>query len=113
MLGDNIRRHDVNVWLVNTGWTGGSYGTGQRIKLAYTRALIRAALTGGYADVCFVEHPVFGVSMPAACPGVPVSLLDPRQTWADPDAYDAKAEQLRTLFADKRQSFAKRTADVQ
>ena len=104
MLGDNIQRHNVNVWLINTGWTGGSFGTGQRLKLAYTRAMIRAALTGAYADTTFVQHPIFSLAMPTACPGVPAQLLDPRQTWADPVAYDARATYLRELFAAKRQS---------
>ncbi|MBC8152907.1 MAG: phosphoenolpyruvate carboxykinase (ATP) [Bacteroidetes bacterium] len=109
MLGARIRQHTVSVWLVNTGWTGGSYGTGQRMKLPYTRAMIRAALTGGYAESSFVDHPVFGLAMPTACPGVPAELLNPRQTWADPVAYDAKAEHLNALFTDKRDSFTQPT----
>lgn len=112
MLGAKIREHSVNVWLVNTGWTGGSYGIGQRMKLSFTRAMIRAALTGALTDVSFVQHPVFGLAMPTACPGVPAELLDPRQTWADPVAYDAKAEHLGELFASKRQSFTKPTVDA-
>lgn len=107
MLGDKIRAQNVQVWLVNTGWTGGGYGVGQRMKLPYTRAMIRAALTGAFADTPFVQHPVFGVAMPTTCPDVPAQLLDPRQTWADQAAYDAKAEYLSELFANKRQSFTK------
>ncbi|GAB3224608.1 phosphoenolpyruvate carboxykinase (ATP) [Spirosoma arcticum] len=105
MLGDKIREHNVNVWLVNTGWTGGGYAVGQRIKLSYTRAMIRAALTGAFSDVPFVAHPVFGLDMPTACPDVPTSLLNPRQTWADPAAYDAKAEHLNQLFVSKRNAY--------
>ncbi len=102
LLGDRIRQHGVSVWLVNTGWTGGSYGTGSRIRLAHTRALLRAALTGGFADVPFVKHPVFGLSVPTRCANVPTDLLDPRQTWADSQAYDTTAARLHQLFAEKR-----------
>ncbi len=112
MLGQKIREHNVNVWLVNTGWTGGSYGTGQRIKLASTRAMIRAALRGTFADVQFITHSVFGLAVPATCPGVPTDLLDPRQTWADPLAYDVKATYLSELFTSKRQSFIKPAPDA-
>jgi phosphoenolpyruvate carboxykinase (ATP) len=105
MLGEKIRQHDVNVWLVNTGWTGGTYGTGQRMKLAYTRAMIRAVLTNAFVDMPFTKHAVFNLAMPMSCPGVPAELLDPRQTWADPAAYDAQAEHLNALFVDKRQSY--------
>lgn len=109
MLGDKIRQHGVNVWLVNTGWTGGPYGTGQRIKLAYTRALIRAALTGELNTVEFIQHPVFELAMPVTCPNVPTPLLDPRQTWADEKAYDLKARHLNDLFKTKRQAYAPQT----
>jgi phosphoenolpyruvate carboxykinase (ATP) len=104
MLGDKIRQHDVNVWLVNTGWTGGGFGIGQRMKLAHTRALIRAALTGTLTNSPFAIHPVFGLAMPTACPGVSATILDPRQTWADPVAYHAKADHLNNLFISKRKS---------
>ena len=112
MLGEKIREHDVKVWLVNTGWTGRGYGTGQRMKLSFTRAMIRAALTGAYTDESFVEHPIFGLAMPVTCPGVPDDLLDPRRTWADSAAYDAGAKHLNELFVTKRQSVAKRPAVV-
>jgi phosphoenolpyruvate carboxykinase (ATP) len=104
MLGDRIREHGVSVWLINTGWTGGSYGTGSRMKLPFTRAMIRAALTGALTDVPMVPHPVFGLSMPATCPGVPDALLDPRQTWTDTARYDARAEHLNELFTARRAS---------
>ncbi len=98
MLGERIRKHGVTVWLVNTGWTGGSYGTGQRISLSHTRALVKAALTGALANESFAQHPIFDLAMPTHCPGVPTALLDPRQTWTDPLAYDAKARELNDLF---------------
>lgn len=106
MLGDKIREHQTSVWLINTGWTGGSYGVGERMKLSYTRAMIRAALNHTLDKVAFEKHPVFGVQMPTSCPGVPETLLNPRQTWADPAAYDAKAEHLNSLFASKLASYS-------
>ncbi len=104
MLGDKIRQHGVSVWLVNTGWTGGGFGVGNRMKLAYTRAMIRAVLTGTLTENLFVNHPVFDLAMPTTCPDVPAPILDPRQTWADPAAYDAKANHLNRLFVEKRAS---------
>ena len=100
MLGDKIREHGTDVWLINTGWTGGSFGTGKRISLPHTRALIRAALNGSLDldQVRYTQHPVFGLAMPTNCPNVPDALLDPRQTWADGAAYDAKAAELQGLF---------------
>ena len=104
MLGEKIQQHGASVWLVNTGWTGGGFGVGHRMKLSYTRALIRAALTGTLTESTFVKHPVFDLAMPTACPGVPGPILDPRQTWADPMAYDETANHLNRLFVDKRKS---------
>jgi phosphoenolpyruvate carboxykinase (ATP) len=107
MLGQKMDEHpNVNVWLVNTGWTGGSYGSGSRMKLGYTRAMITAALTGELSGVAFHSHPVFGVQVPAAVPGVPAELLDPRQTWADADAYDRTAADLAQKFVDNFQKYA-------
>ncbi|RYF75489.1 MAG: phosphoenolpyruvate carboxykinase (ATP), partial [Cytophagaceae bacterium] len=105
MLGEKIREHDTDVWLINTGWTGGGYGLGKRISLTYTRALIRAALSGmlDLDRVRYQAHPVFGLAMPTTCPDVPDALLDPRQTWSDPTAYDEKATYLQRLFDEKRQ----------
>lgn len=107
MLGEKIHRHNVSVWLVNTGWTGGGFCVGHRMKLAYTRAMIRAALRGEFADVAFTTHPIFELAMPTTCPGVPDELLDPRKTWANPLAYDAQAMHLSRLFSSKRESFTK------
>jgi phosphoenolpyruvate carboxykinase (ATP) len=107
MLGQKMDEYpDVNVWLINTGWSGGSYGTGSRMKLGYTRAMITAALTGQLHDIEFQAHPVFGVQVPATVPGVPTHLLDPRQTWADAAAYDQTAADLAQKFVDNFQKYA-------
>lgn len=102
LLGEKITQHKASVWLVNTGWTGGGYGTGNRMKLSFTRAMIRAALRGTLDTIPFENHPVFGLAMPTLCPGVPTELLNPRNTWTDTGAYDAKARHLQTLFLDKK-----------
>ncbi len=107
MLGQKMDEHpDTRVWLINTGWTGGSYGTGSRMKLSYTRAMITAALTGQLDTVEFQPHPVFGVLVPATVPGVPGHLLDPRQTWADAAAYDQTAADLAQKFVDNFEKYA-------
>lgn len=106
MLGDKMREHKVDVWLVNTGWTGGPYGVGHRMKLAYTRAMIHAALEGKLAGVEFEKHPVFGLEMPKSCDGVPGEVLNPRNTWADKEAYDKKANTLAEKFNSNFQKYA-------
>ena len=98
MLAEKIKQHGSTVWLVNTGWTGGPYGVGNRFKLSYTRAILSAVLDGSLANAKFVEHPIFGLHMPTAVPGVPTEVLDPRNTWADKAAYDAMAKDLATRF---------------
>lgn len=98
MLSKKMKEADVNVWLVNTGWTGGAYGTGSRMKLKYTRAMIEAALDGKLEEVAFTTHPIFGLEMPLECENVPSEILNPRQTWTDKDAYDAKALELANSF---------------
>ena len=98
MLGKKMQENKVNVWLINTGWTGGTYGVGKRMKLSYTRAMITAALEGKLNNVSFGQHEVFGVAMPTNCPGVPSELLNPRNTWTDKNAYDEKAKCLAGLF---------------
>jgi phosphoenolpyruvate carboxykinase (ATP) len=100
LLGEKIAQHKVSVWLVNTGWSGGPYGVGQRIKIAYTRALVSAALNGALDDVPTIPDPIFGVAVPVACPGVPSEVLSPRNTWADQAAYDAQARKLAAMFAE-------------
>jgi phosphoenolpyruvate carboxykinase (ATP) len=109
LLGKKMTEHKVNVWLVNTGWVGGGYGVGSRIKLSYTRALITAALTGELDKVTFKKHEVFGVEIPTSCPNVPTELLDNKGIWADKAAYDAKANSLAASFVknfDKYKSYA-------
>ncbi|MDQ3395858.1 MAG: phosphoenolpyruvate carboxykinase (ATP), partial [Bacteroidota bacterium] len=98
MLGEKMAENDVNVWLVNTGWSGGPFGTGNRIKLAYTRAMITAALNNKLDAVDFKEHSIFKVQMPMFCPGVPENILDPQNTWPDKESYSAKALQLAAHF---------------
>jgi phosphoenolpyruvate carboxykinase (ATP) len=106
LLGEKIAQRQVQVWLVNTGWSGGPYGTGQRIKLAYTRAMVRAALSGALEQVATREDPIFGVQVPQVCPGVPSEVLQPRLTWSDPRMYDAQAHQLAGMFAANFAPFA-------
>ena len=98
MLGEKLREENVAVWLINTGWTGGPYGTGSRIQLNYTRSMIKAALNGELNDVEYSVHPVFGFQMPNACPGVPATLLDPQKTWIDTDKYLTAAKSLAQQF---------------
>lgn len=104
MLSQKMKESGVNVWLVNTGWTGGPYGTGSRMKLKFTRAMITAALNGELDNVTFVNHEIFGLAVPQSCPNVPEEVLNPRNTWADKAAYDAKAKELAQSF---RNNFAK------
>ncbi|PJJ60638.1 phosphoenolpyruvate carboxykinase (ATP) [Hymenobacter chitinivorans DSM 11115] len=107
MLGQKMDENpDVNVWLINTGWTGGSYGVGSRMKLGYTRAMITAALNGELHDVTFTKHPIFGIEVPAAVPGVPADILDPRNTWSDKEAYDKTAAALADKFVNNFQKYA-------
>jgi phosphoenolpyruvate carboxykinase (ATP) len=102
MLGERIGRHGARVWLVNTGWTGGPFGEGTRMRLAHTRAMVTAALSGALEKVAYRRDPVFGVRVPEAVPGVPAGVLHPRSTWRDPAAYDAQAARLAAMF---RQNF--------
>ena len=106
LLGKRIQQHKVNVWLVNTGWTGGPYGVGQRMNLPYTRAMLRAALEGKLANATFTPDPVFGVLVPDAVPDVPANILKPRDTWADKAAYDAQARRLTDLFTKNFEKYA-------
>jgi phosphoenolpyruvate carboxykinase (ATP) len=98
MLGEKLKKHKVNVWLVNTGWTGGPYGVGTRMNLGYTRAMIRAAIAGQLKNIPYDRHPVFGMDIPSACPGVPSGILYTRDTWNDKDAYDEQALMLAKKF---------------
>lgn len=94
LLREKIAGHDVACWLVNTGWSGGGFGTGSRIRIDHTRALINAALNGEFDGVPFVVEPFFGLSIPVACPGVPAEILNPRSAWSDKDGYDGTARRL-------------------
>ncbi|HEU5051112.1 MAG TPA: phosphoenolpyruvate carboxykinase [Gemmatimonadales bacterium] len=105
MLGEKIEQHGAKVWLVNTGWTGGPYGTGTRMKLRYTRAMVRAALAGVLEKTTFSVDPVFGFEVPDAVPDVPREVLVPRNTWADAAAYDAQAKKLAGMFRDNFRQF--------
>jgi phosphoenolpyruvate carboxykinase (ATP) len=105
MLGEKIARHRASVWLVNTGWTGGPYGVGSRMKIAYTRAMITAALTGQLDQVAYQKHPIFNLDVPASCPGVPDGVLDPRSTWSDPAKYDEQAKKLAGMFVENFKGF--------
>ena len=98
LLGEKIDRHNAKVWLINTGWTGGPYGVGKRIHLPYTRAMVTAALTGQLDGVPMRKDPFFGIEVPEQVPGVPEEILNPRRTWADPEAYDRQAKMLADRF---------------
>jgi phosphoenolpyruvate carboxykinase (ATP) len=112
MLCDRLREHGAQVWLVNTGWTGGPHGEGSRIKLRYTRAMVSAALSGALTWMPFAPDPIFGVQVPESCPGVPPELLQPRQTWKDPAAYDARARHLASLFHKNFQNYASHVSEA-
>lgn len=107
LLGQKLEAHpDVNVWLINTGWSGGAYGIGNRMSLKYTRAMITAALNGELNDVEYQPHPVFGVLMPQSAPNVPSEVLNPRDTWQDKESYDRKASELAGLFIKNFEKYA-------
>ncbi len=105
MLGRLLNEHAAKVWLINTGWSGGAYGTGKRIKLAYTRVIARAALAGELDNVMTETDPVFGLAVPAEIKGVPNRVLNPRTTWPDPIAYDAQARKLAAMFRENFETF--------
>lgn len=106
MLGEKILQHRADVWLVNTGWTGGAYGQGKRMSIAYTRAMVSAALNGSLAQVKTMTDPTFGFEVPTSCPGVPDEVLWPRNTWPDKDEYDASARNLAGRFQENFAKFA-------
>ncbi|MGZ8375719.1 MAG: phosphoenolpyruvate carboxykinase (ATP) [Gemmatirosa sp.] len=105
MLGRKLQEHGSHVWLVNTGWSGGAYGVGKRMKLGYTRAMVRAALDGSLDGVETRTDPVFGLAVPTSVPGVPSEVLDARGTWSDAPAYDAQARKLAEMFRTNIQKF--------
>jgi phosphoenolpyruvate carboxykinase (ATP) len=105
MLGEKLVEHAVRVWLVNTGWTGGPVGEGERMPIAATRALLHAALSGSLADADYREDELFGLAVPIDVPGVESKLLDPRSTWRDPSMYDERARELARMFRDNFEKF--------
>jgi phosphoenolpyruvate carboxykinase (ATP) len=106
LLGEKLRRHQVNCWLLNTGWVGGPYGVGERMPLAYTRAMLTAALEGKLHRMPVRQHPIFKLAMPKSCPGVPSEFLDPRGKWSDPQAYDRAALDLARQFSKNFEKFS-------
>ena len=105
LLGEKLRRHRATCWLVNTGWVGGPYGVGSRIQLAYTRAMLHAALAGQLAGAPMETHPIFRLEVPKACPGIPAQVLDARATWRDGEAYDRAAHDLSARFRNNFEKF--------
>ncbi|MEO8721827.1 MAG: phosphoenolpyruvate carboxykinase (ATP) [Ginsengibacter sp.] len=111
MLGKKMEQHQVNVWMINTGWSGGPYGIGSRMKLSYTRAMITAALDGVLENVDYETDHVFKMKMPKSCPGVPSEILNPRHTWKDKKEYDKRAKELAKRFVDNFKKFADQVND--
>ncbi|MGI9542324.1 MAG: phosphoenolpyruvate carboxykinase (ATP), partial [Cyclobacteriaceae bacterium] len=105
MLGKKMSQYQVNVWLVNTGWSGGVYGVGSRMKLSYTRAMITAALNGSLNNVGYRKHSIYGIAIPTTCPGVPSRILSPRETWQNDEGYYKKANQLAHAFIENFKRF--------
>jgi phosphoenolpyruvate carboxykinase (ATP) len=112
MLGQRIERHNVAVWFINTGWTGGSYGVGERMSIHHTRAIVNAVLDGKLNEVPTTTDPVFGLEVPVECPGVPAEVLDPRNTWNDKQAYDQQARKLAQQFEDNFRKYADDVAEA-
>jgi len=110
MLGEAMKKHGTNLWLVNTGWSGGSYGKGKRMKISYTRALLTAALDGKLNKVSFANDPIFGIAVPEECPGVPTEILKPRNAWSDKTAYDRTAIDLAGRFVENFKIFEDRVS---
>jgi phosphoenolpyruvate carboxykinase (ATP) len=106
MLGERLEHHGAGCWLVNTGWTGGPFGTGSRMKLEYTRTMLNAALEGKLDDVQTMPDPVFGLNIPVHVPGVPSEILNPRETWPNPENYDRAAAKLASMFRDNFERYA-------
>ena len=111
MLGDKLKNDDIKVWLVNTGWTGGPYGVGNRMKLSYTRSMITAAIEGKLDNVNYETLPIFELEIPTECEGVPSEILNPRKTWDDKTAYDEKANSLAKQFVENFKQFEAETSE--
>ena len=111
LLGEKIATHNAKCWLVNTGWSGGAFGTGQRIKISHTRSMLNAALTGKLERIEARPDPNFGVLVPQGCPEVPLEILNPRNTWYDVKAYDEQARDLTKRFENNFHQFEKHVDD--
>ena len=105
MLGEKIKKHNTIVYLINTGWSGGPYGAGSRIKIKYSRAMITAALTGSLDIVRYRHDDLFNLDVPTECPNVPSEILDPKNTWIDKESYDLSARKLAQMFFDNFKKF--------
>jgi phosphoenolpyruvate carboxykinase (ATP) len=112
MLGTLVDEHDSDVWLVNTGWTGGAYGVGKRMKLSHTRAMVNAVLRGDLHDTALDVDPVFGLRVPKHIAEVPDEVLNPRSTWTDKHAYDEQAKKLASMFKDNFKKFESAVTDA-
>jgi len=105
LLGEKIQKHQVNCWLVNTGWTGGPYGVGHRMPIKHTRAMLNAVLEGKLDNVEYVKDPIFQVEVPTECPGVPSEVLIPKNTWQDKEAFEKKAKELAGRFKENFEQY--------
>ncbi len=113
LLGEKLEQHDADTWLINTGWIGGGYGTGQRIKISYTRAMVNAVLDGKLKDIPLETEPFFGLQVPTHCPEVPDEILNTRNTWLHPDEYDIQAKKLAGMFIENfKQYIGQATAEI-
>jgi phosphoenolpyruvate carboxykinase (ATP) len=112
LLREQIEKHHVRCYLINTGWTGGPYGVGKRINIDYTRAMVRAAINGEIEQADTVIDPIFGLRVPTTCPDVPATMLWPRNTWSDENAYDRQATELAGLFKENFKQFTVPGEDV-
>jgi phosphoenolpyruvate carboxykinase (ATP) len=112
LLAERIQKHGARCWLVNTGWSGGPFGTGSRMKIEYSRAMVNAALAGALDNVKMNKDPIFGLGIPTSCPDVPKEVLDPASTWSDRSAYEAKARELVGLFKENFKQFEESVSDA-
>jgi phosphoenolpyruvate carboxykinase (ATP) len=112
MLGERVTQHSARCWLINTGWTGGAYGVGTRMKLSHTRTMVRAALSGALNNAKYNTDPIFGLEVPAEVAGVPTEVLNPRNTWKDAAAYEKAAQHLAGLFRSNFERFSGASAEI-
>ena len=112
LLGEKLKGTNINVWLVNTGWSGGSYGVGERMSLKYTRAMITAAMNGELSHVEYQTQPIFELEIPKSCPNVPSEILNPKDTWTDKTAFDETANRLASKFVKNFEQFEEQSSDA-